>query len=296
MYIMPTIYTAIFRINNKEEEIDLFALNREKYYKTYKNNLFCSEAGCFAKLSYVVMPGNKKRSYLRKWRNSLHSENCIHYTEEVKDGTRKRRSGTTLAIASEDQIRRSLKQGFELELLSDEEREKRKEENRRKRNNRVRRNSGNNKSEQLAIELVTNLEEGKETLNEVKGGRLLKRNIDALTPGDLWKTRTIIGYFSDLEHSKERTIVRVVKNGSFLDIKFEEAFFAAAPEYQEMFQLIERYTKENDRIIVVATGEVRLNEEKNEFSVSVFDKNGLSVHGKRLIDLAKEYALGHFNF
>ncbi|MBB5179984.1 hypothetical protein HNQ44_001408 [Planomicrobium koreense] len=293
---MPTIYTAIFRNNNKEEEIDLFALTPEKYYKTYKSNLFCSEVNCFAKLCYVVMPGDKKRSYLRKWRNSPHSENCIHYTEEVKDGTRKRRSGTTLAIASEDQIRRSLKQGFELELLSDEEREKRKEENRRKRNKRIRRNSGINKSEQLSIVLVTNPEEATQVLNEVKGGRLVKRNVDALTNGDLWNTRTIIGYFYDLEHSKERTIVRVVKNGSFLDIKFEEAFFAAMPEYQGMFHLIERFAKENDRIIIIATGEVRRNEEKKEFSVSVFDKNGLSVHGKRLVDLAREYALGHFNF
>lgn len=293
---MATIYTAIFRNDNKEEEIDLFALTPEKYYKTYKNNLFCSEADCFAKLSYVVMPGNKKRSYLRKWRNSPHSENCIHYTEEVRDGIRKLRSGETLAIASEDQIRRSLKQGYELELMTEEEREKRKEENRRKRNNRIRSNSGKNKSEQLSIVLVTNPEEATEALNEGKGGKLLKRNIDALATGDLWKTRTIIGYYSDLEHSKERTVIRVVKNGSFLDIKFEEAFFAAAPEYQEMFHLIERFAKENDGIIIVATGEVRRNEEKNEFSVSVFDRNGLSVHGKRLVDLAREYALGHFNF
>lgn len=293
---MPTIYAAIFRNNNKEEKIDLFSLTSEKYYNIYKNHLFCSEANCLAKLCYVVMPGNKKRSYLRTWRNSPHSENCIHYTEEVKNGTRKLLSGETLAIASEDQIRRSLKQGYELELMTDEEREKRNEENRRKRNNRVRRNSGNNKSEQLSIVLVTNPEEVTEALDEVKGGRLLKRNVDALTTGDLWKTRTIIGYFSELEHSKERTVIRVVKNGSFLDIKFEEAFFAVAPEYKEMFHLIERFAKENGGIIIVATGEVKRNEEKNEFSVSVFDKHGLLVQGKRLVDLAREYALGHFNF
>lgn len=221
---MSTIYTAIYRNNDKEKEIDLFALTPEEYYKTYKNNLFCSETDCFAKLCYVVMPGNKKRSYLRTWRNSPHNENCIHYTKEIKNGTRKRRSGETLAIASEDQIRRSLKQGYELELMTDEEKEKRNEENRRKRNNRIRRNSGNNKSVQLSIVLVTNPEEATEALNEAKGGKLLKRNIDALTTGDLWKTRTIIGHYSELEHSKERTVIRVVKNGSFLDIKFEEAF------------------------------------------------------------------------
>lgn len=293
---MSSIYTAIYRSNNKEEAIDLFAINPENYYRTFKNKLFCSEPNCFAKLSYVAMPGNIKRSYLRKWRNSPHSENCIHYTEEVKNGTRKRRSGVTIAIASEEQISRSLKRALELELMSEEEREKRKEEDRRKRDNRIRRNSGNNKSEQLSIELVTNPEETATASYEAKGGRLLTRNIDALKDGDLWKTRTVIGSFSNLEHTKERTIIRVVRNGNFLDIKFEEAFFAAAPEYREMFHLIERFAKENEQTIILATGEVRRNEEKNEFSVSVFDKTGLSVHGKRLVDLAREYSLGHFNF
>lgn len=63
-----------------------------------------------------------------------------------------------------------------------------------------------------------------------------------------------------------------------------------------MFHLIQRFSKENGQSIIIVTGEVRRNEVKNEFSVSVFDKSGLSVHGKRLVDLAREYSLGHFNF
>ena len=293
---MPSIYTAIYRSNNKDEIVDLAAINPKNYHATFKNKLFCNEPNCFAKLSYVAMPGNSKRSYLRKWRNSPHSESCIHFTDEVKNGPRKRRSGITMAIASEEQISRSLKRGLELELMTEEERERRNEENRRKMDNRIRRNNSNKKSEQLSIELVTNPEETTTASNEAKGGRLLTRNIDALKDGDLWKTRTVIGWFSSLEHTEERTVIRVVRNGAFLDIKFEEAFFASAPEYREMFHLIERFAKENDEIIILATGEVSRNEDKNEFSVSVFDKTGLSVHGKKLVNLAREYSLGLFNF
>lgn len=111
-----------------------------------------------------------------------------------------------------------------------------------------------------------------------------------------WKTRTVIGSFSRLEHSKERTIIKVVRNEVVLDIQFEEAFFAEAPEYKKMFHLIERFSKENEQTIILATGEVRRDENKNRFSLSVFDKVGLSIHGKRLVDLAREYSLGHFDF
>ena len=180
--------------------------------------------------------------------------------------------------------------------LFDAYREKRIEENRRKREKGIRRNSGSIKSEQLSMELVTNPEESIALSEEGKGGRLLTRNIDALKDRDVGKTRTVIGSFLELEHSEKTTIIRVVKNDVHLDIKFEEAFFAEAPEYKGLFHLIERFAKENEPTIILATGEVRRNQDRNEFGVSVFDKVGLSVHGKRLVDLARDYSLGHFNF
>lgn len=293
---MVTIYTAIYRNNSKEKIIELLAINSENYYKKYRNKLFCSEPRCFAKLSYVAMPGKTKRSYLRKWKNSPHSESCLHYTEEVKSGARKSIIGATTAIASEEQISRSQNHAFTLEMMSEEEKEKQREEERRKRDKRTRRNSGNKKSEQLSIELVTNPEEVATASNEAKGARLLKRNIDALKDKDLGKTRTVIGSFIELIHTEEKIIIRVEKNGSYLDMKFEEAFFSAAPDYREMFHLIQRFARENEQVIIIATGEVGRNEVKNEFSVRVFDKMGLSVHGKRLVDLAREYSLTRFNF
>lgn len=63
---MATIYTAIYRSDGKEEIIDLVTINSKNYYKKYRNKLFCSEPECFAKISYVAMAGNTKRSYLRK--------------------------------------------------------------------------------------------------------------------------------------------------------------------------------------------------------------------------------------
>ncbi|WP_416144157.1 hypothetical protein [Planococcus koreensis] len=63
-----------------------------------------------------------------------------------------------------------------------------------------------------------------------------------------------------------------------------------------MFHLINRFIKGNENTIIVVVGEVKRNEINNEFSVSVFDKLGLLIHGKRLEDLAREYSLGHFNF
>lgn len=236
---MATIYNAVYRSDGKEEIINFQTINSENYYKKYRNKLFCSEPNCFAKISYVAMAGNNKRSYLRKWKNSPHSENCLHYTEEIKSGPRKRSIGTTTAIASEEQISKSLKEAFLLELMTEEEREKRREEDRRKRDKRTRRIGGNQKTEQLSLtELITNPEESTTASSDTKGGRLLKRNIDALKEKDIGRTRTVIGLFLELLHTKERTIIRVEKNGSYLDMKFEEAFFAKTPEYKEIFHLI----------------------------------------------------------
>lgn len=294
---MAKIYTAIYRDQTKGEVIDLIAINPKNYFKKYKNKLFCSEPNCFAKLSYVAMPGNNKRSYLRKWRNSSHSEDCLHYTSEVINNIRKRTLEVKTLIASEEKISKSQKNAFNLELMSEEEKERRREEDRRKRDNRNQRISNNQKTEQLSlIELITNPEESATASNEAKGGRLLKRNIDALNKNDVAKTRTVIGLFLELEHTKEKTIIRVEKNGRCLDIKFEEAFFATESEYREMFYLIQQFAKENGQTIIIATGEIRRNEAKNEFSVSIFDKAGLLVHGKRLVDLAREYSLERFDF
>jgi hypothetical protein len=294
---MATIYNAIYRSNDKEVMIELLAINSENYYKKYRNNLFCCEPNCFAKLSYVAMPGNIKRSYLRKWKNSPHDESCLHFTETVKSETRKSRFGVINAIVSEEQINKSQKHAFSLELMSEEEREKRREEDRRKRDNRIRRYNDSKKTEQLSlIELISNPEESGTISADAKGGRLLKRNIDTLKDKDIAKTRTIIGSFLELEQTEKRTIIRVERNKNYLDIKFEEAFFAEVPEYKEMFHLIQQFTEENGQIIIVATGEVRRNEVKDEFSVSIFDKAGLLIYGKSLVDLAREYSLGHFNF
>ncbi|WP_416144156.1 hypothetical protein [Planococcus koreensis] len=208
---MATIYTAIYRIGSETKEIELLSINPENYFRKYKNKLFCSEQNCHAKLCYVAMPGNKRRSYLRTWRNSSHVESCLHFTEVIKNGPRKRSTESITAIASEDQISNSLKQAFQLESMSEKELEKRREEDRRKRANRIRRNSGK-KTEQLSIiELVTNPEELAIASKELKGGKLLKRNVDALKDVDLGKTRTVIGNFLELKHTQERTIIRVEK-------------------------------------------------------------------------------------
>lgn len=294
---MAKIYTAIYRNNNKEEIIDLLSINSKNYYEKFRNKLFCSEPNCSAKISYVAMAGNARRNYLRKWKNSHHSENCLHYTDEVKSNPRKRSSGTTTVIVSEEQISKSLKEAFLLELMTEEEREKKRDEDRRKRDKRIRRIGDNQKTEQLSlIELTTNPEESATAFSAIKGGRLLKRNIDALKDKDIGRTRTVIGSFLELIHTQEKTIIRVGKNGSYLDMKFEEAFFAGAPEFRDMFPLIQRFAKETEQTIIIATGEVKRSEVENEFSISVFDKAGLSIHGKRLADLAREYSLGHFNF
>lgn len=120
--------------------------------------------------------------------------------------------------------------------MTEEEREKRREEDRRKRDNRTRNIGGNQRTEQLSIkELITNPEESTTASSDTKGGRLLKRNIDALKDKDIGKTRTVIGSFLEIQQTDKRTIIRVQKNSVYLDIKFEEAFLQKLQSIEKCF-------------------------------------------------------------
>lgn len=60
-----------------------------------------------------------------------------------------------------------------------------------------------------------------------------------------------------------------------MNVRFEEAFFANAKQYYDMFKFINRLLKDVDSAILNATGEVRRKDEKDEFELLVFDRDGL---------------------
>ncbi|MDI3412392.1 hypothetical protein QKW52_27895 [Bacillus sonorensis] len=201
-----------------------------------------------------------------------------------------RQSGVQTGSVSTDQMRRSVREAFELEILSEEERVRRREADRQKRQNRKRRRKVTATVEQPAIRIVTDPAEKSEDSNRING-RLYKRNADALKETDLGHTRTVTGIVKSVETGKKRAMVRIYKNGTFVNIKFEEAFFAVTPQYEGLFHYIGRFAEENNDVIFCAVGEVRQNKQSQEFELVVFEREGLLIHGRTLPSLAAFYSI-----
>lgn len=79
-------------------------------------------------------------------------------------------------------------------------------------------------------------------------------------------------------------------------MKFEEAFFANAEQYYDMFKFIYPLLEDVDSAILNATGEVRRINEKDEFELLVFDRDGLLVEGMTLPSLVSHYATEQLSF
>ncbi|MES5056374.1 hypothetical protein ACOTSX_08270 [Bacillus velezensis] len=285
---MVSIYEAIYNNGKEKVLINLDDINMEDYLKKYRGKLFCTTTSCKAKLSYVNRPG--KRSHFRTWRESPHSQSCIHFFEKEDGRIGVRQSGVQNGSVSTDQMRKSVREAFELAILSEEERVRRRESDRQKRQSRKQRRKVTANVEQPAIRIVTDPAKKTEDSNRVNG-RLYKRNADALRETDLGHTRTVTGIVKSVETGKKSAQVRVYKNGIFVNIKFEEAFFASVPQYEGLFHYISRFATENTNVIFCAVGEVRHSKQNGEFELVVFESEGLLIHGRTLPSLAASYSI-----
>ncbi|WP_342599815.1 hypothetical protein MHB48_01410 [Psychrobacillus sp. FSL H8-0483] len=289
---MVKIFDSIYVNNGQKIVLDLKNITPKGYTEKYRRKLFCSTEGCNAKLSFVAKSGN--RSYLRTWRYNLHSKHCPHFLDKEEGEMGSRRTNVQIGVVYGDQMNRSQKEAFELEVLSEEERVKRLENKSRHKNKR-KLTRGRRTSEQLTIHMILDPSKLTEDFPKLKA-RLYKRDVDTLKKSDLGQARMLIGRIQSVEYSARNVIVRIFKNDTYMNVKFEEAFFASAPTYINMFPYIQRFSEENDSVIFCATGEVRKNMENDEFELIVFNKEGLLIHGMTLPSLVASYATQQLSF
>ncbi|UZJ78763.1 hypothetical protein [Fictibacillus sp. KU28468] len=285
---MARIIEAIYKDENRDQLISISDITSGDYSEKFKGKLFCTTPNCSAQLSFVALPGN--RSHFRTWRESPHTEQCLYYFVKTRERATNGRNGYEDGTVSQEQITRSLREAFELENMSDIERNKKqeKERNARKPKNRAKTTKGGNDSP--AQRIVSDPNKINENMKNT-GTRLYKRDVDALKDTDIGQTRTVTGKAKDIEFKDSYAAVIVEKNGVTVPVKFEEAFFSLNPQYQGLFHNIERFMKENDEVILNATGEVRKNKKSEEFEVIVFNGLGFLIHNRTLQTLAAEFAI-----
>ncbi|PAD25237.1 hypothetical protein CHH62_13190 [Niallia circulans] len=287
---MVSIYEAYYRDNDKQELVDINNITVDDYNNKYKGHLFCTTTNCTAKLSYVTRDNNA--NHFRTWRESPHIESCIYFFEKTKSREGRRTEGEVTGTASDERIKRSLREAFALEMLSEAERNKRLERDREKRRIRRERERIRGARDISPVHrIVTNPDEINETTLS-DGFRLFKKNADALQERDIGQTRTVTGILKNVViNNSTNCTVDIEKNNIKVSIKFEEAFFAANNRFIGMFHYIERYFNENNGLLFSATGEVRYNQKSNQYEIVVFNSIGFLVHGKSLESIAAEYSI-----
>jgi len=287
------ILDAVYFRNNERSFLSIREITSEIYVKEYEKRLFCATNGCHARLCFVAKSGNK--NYLRTWRDSIHSQHCLYSFDKVQGRLGVRKSGTIIGIVSRDQIRKSLIEAYDMENMNEEERWKLVVEKRQHGIIKMKRPKVNKTSEQLTLAIVS--DPARLTPDAfLNKGRLYKRDVDTLKEKDNGQTRTVTGRIQSLSYINGSPILRVYKNNVFMNVRFEEAFFANAEQYYDMFKIINRLLKDVDSAILNATGEVRRKDENDEFELLVFDRDGLLLEGMPLTLIVSHYTTEQISF
>jgi hypothetical protein len=287
---LVSIYEALYKEEISHELIDIKDLNPVTYNEKYKGNLYCTTKHCSAKLSYVSRNGIS--DHFRTWRESPHIETCLYYFEKNKSRGGRRTEGLISSTASDERIKRSLREAFALEMMSDEQKQKRLERDReRRRAKRDREKIRGTKDLKPEQRIVSNPQEIDETTSN-DSFRLFKKNADNLQGTDIGQTRTVTGKFKKVGiNNITNVVVQIEKNTINVDIKFEEAFFAVNDRYIGLFPYLDRYHRDNAGMIFSATGEVRYSEITERYEIVVYTSVGFLIHGKSLESIAADYAI-----
>ena len=287
------ILDAIYNSKSDRKLISLREITTEIYMKKYGKKIFCATRNCHARLCFVAKSGNK--NYLRTWRESKHAKECPFFFDKEEWRTGIRKSGTVIGIVSGDQIKKSLKEAYEMESISEEERWKQAEEKRQSLTINSKKPKVNETSQQLTLTIVSDPTKMTVEAQSTKG-RLYKRDVDALKETDVGQTRTVTGRIHSVEVSNGNPAIRVIKNNILMNVHFADAFFAHAEQYYDLFTFVERLRKDMGSAIINATGEVGKSKKNDEFELIVFDRDGLLVEGMSLPSLVAYYSTEQLSF
>jgi len=286
---LVSIYEALYKEEDRQELININNLNPVTYNEKYKGNLYCTITNCTAKLSFVSRNGIS--NHFRTWRESPHIETCLYYFEKTKSREGRRTEGRVTGYASDERIKKSLREAFVLEMMSEEQRRKRLERDRERRRKREREKIRGTKDITPEHRIASNPEEIDET-TVTDSFRLFKKSADMLKETDLDHTRTVTGKLKKVEiNNPENVVIQVEKNNVDVDIKFEEVFFAVNNHYKGLFRFLDRFFRENINLIFSATGEVRYSKITERYEIMVYTSVGFLVHGKTLESIAAEYTI-----
>jgi len=279
---------ALYYFEDENKLIHTSDLNLDSYIKKYRGNLFCPTENCDAKLVFVLR--TSKPSYFRTWKGHNHNKNCLYHFKRIANKAGRKTEEIISVRMGDKQKRNALKEAFRLTQLSEEERKSRKHNN-GKRSNAKKKPISNGKENSTQLEISLNNDDA-QSLGDSKQRqpRLIKRNIDTLTPRDLGKPRVLTGDIELVIHEGTSIIMYIVKDSKRVSVKFEEAFFANSPNFRGIFHHIEGFIAEKGVGIFVGIGEVKLSTKGDSYDFFIFHGDEFSINGLNLLTIASFYS------
>jgi len=275
-----SIYTAIFKYDGIEEEIDIETIELHDEFELVKKNLFCAFKSCSAQIEY--RPKGINKAHFKTWQKQDHSPDCIDYFKREKKRRSEKGSATVDVSLSSKHINKVLKDLYREANESEDEKIKRLTKRREQAKKRKKKNPIVDESQMpestVSINPTTenenNIEKGIRRAPNVKK----RHNIQLLDDNDVNFTRAVYGTIKLISISEKQVIISLSAKKKICNVYFEESFFADAPQNMiSMFRTVEKYLSMDTNLGISCIGKVfKMN---NQFNLVVSNHNNFTLNG-----------------
>jgi len=248
-----------------------------EYEETYRNNLFCSEDGCNAK---IELAHRSNYPYFRTWRFSKHSPDCYYYFENDPQKRPQIDGEVVFTLITNKHKKAALKHADRKRQEEQGKIEKRSPKNKTTDRNQmpISRTRVVGVLDPFAID---NLEEGKTT-------RIPSRSCDEISQKDIGKPITVRGEVSKALVEEDSVIFYFdTQKGNVVRVLFFNMFRNSSEQAYRWIVKIGTYVNRGNRISVSCIG-ICDDLKDDNFSFQLRDSESLSINGKSLFTFVNE--------
>lgn len=242
----------------------------KEYQIKYRNHLFCSEAGCEAK---IELAHRRSNPYFRTWQNSKHAPDCYYNFENNPDKNPMRRGEELLTAISSKHKKAALQYS---------NRKRKEDEGQRAKPGTTSKVIDRNRKAETAQRVVATVNPDAETVVEgVREAPIPTRKCNDITNKDIGKTITVRGYVNKAILDKD-SVSFVFDTGPEISVQilFFNRFRDNSRQAYEWVGQIGEALNEGEKYFVSCIG---ICEQKRDgFSIQIFDIEAISLNLKSL--------------
>lgn len=247
------IVSAIYKTEEFKIEVLATDINHKDYISKYRGHLYCTEAGCNAKLCLI----ERKKSGLKvfkTWPRSVHIQGCpneVIYEQNAGKATKK--NGEVFFNLSNEHINQRLKTLFEKIAFG-------KLQNPKKSNGKsVKHELGGVKNLDIPKSGIVLFNQGEDSQGG-KQGYILERSVDALDDSDIGYVRIVHGEVSNIQINETHGYINYKKNKNYqVKVYFSEYFRVNNEVDYPNFNILKDYyakARKQNNVVCLCVGRI----------------------------------------